>query len=162
MSDTTVGIIIGGGFTAFGVLVQGLISWFLDCRRHLRRLAEQKEEKRMERSMEIQRQRERIYRDFLDIYGTILSWQAAVQIDGRLNMLTSSLSDLIPQIARILSPLQLYGSPKVIEASTAFMRQFVVHLSSKECNEAAVQNIENELMKIKNPMRLEVHGAMLA
>lgn len=162
MSDTTVGIIIGGGFTALGVLVQGLISWFLDCRRHLRRLAEQKEEKRMERLMEIQRQRERTYRDFLDIYGTILSWQAAVQIDGRLNMLTSSLSDLIPQIARILSPLQLYGSPKVIEASTAFMRQFVVHLSSKECNEAAVQNIENELMKIKNLMRLEVHGAMLA
>ena len=38
MSDTFLGIVVGSGFTALGVLLQGLVSWFLDYRRHERTL----------------------------------------------------------------------------------------------------------------------------
>lgn len=46
MSDTTLGIVIGSGMTLAGVVLQGIISWFLGWRKDVRDEERQKRARR--------------------------------------------------------------------------------------------------------------------
>ena len=82
MSDTFLGIVVGSGFTALGVLLQGLVSWFLDYRRHERTLRLQEMMSHKGKRHEIERMRRDVYCGFIDTYGNLITSRAMSKIDG--------------------------------------------------------------------------------
>lgn len=115
MSDTTLGIVIGSGMTLAGVILQGLISWFLGWRKDVR------EEERQKYA-----RREAAYREFINLYGAILaangcavaSSNPAAQLPAA-NLYTQP--NFIEKVAAVLSDVQLYGTPKIATMASAFV-----------------------------------------
>ena len=118
MSDTILGIVIGSGMTFAGVVLQGVISWFLDWRKDVRAEERQKHIRR-----------ETAYRDFINLYGAILAANgcAAASSNPVARLPAANLyaqPDFIEKVAAVLSGVQLYGTPKIAAMASAFVQDF--------------------------------------
>ena len=118
MSDTTLGIVIGSGMTFAGVVLQGIISWFLGWRKDVR------DEEREKRA-----RREAAYREFINLYGAILASNgcAAVSSNSTAQLPAANLyaqPNFIEKVAAVLSDVQLYGTPKIATMASSFVQDF--------------------------------------
>ena len=159
MSDTFLGIVVGSGFTALGVLLQGLVSWFLDCRRHERTLQLQKMKAQQEKKHELERIRRDVYCDFIDTCGTLVTSKGMADVDGSLaQALSQDIKGLLSsaRIAHMMSLLSLYGSTEVANAIHDFMIQQVSSVTTT--NTVDFKAIEVELFHIVKMMRTELSG----
>ena len=157
MSDTFLGIVVGSGFTALGVLLQGLVSWFLDCRRHERTLRLQEMTAQHEKKREIEKIRRDVYCDFIDTYGTLVTSGGMANVDGSLaQTLSQDIKGLLSsaRIAHMMSLLSLYGSTEVANAIHDFMIQQVSSMTTT--NTVDFKAINAELLNIVKMMRIEV------
>lgn len=118
MSDTTVGIVIGSGMTLAGVVLQGLISWFLGWRKDVR------DEERQKRA-----RREAAYREFINLYSAILAANgcAVASSDPAAKLLAANIyaqPNFMEKVAAVLSDVQLYGTLKIATMASSFVHDF--------------------------------------
>jgi hypothetical protein len=157
MSDTFLGIVVGSGFTALGVLLQGLVSWFLDCRRHERTLRLHEMTAQQEKKREIEKIRRDVYCDFIDTYGTLVTSRGMAYVDGNIaQVLSQDLKGLLSsaRIAHMMSLLSLYGSTDVANAIHDFMIKQVSSVTTT--NTVDFKMIDAELLHIVKMMRTEL------
>ena len=182
---TTRGIIIGSLFTLAGVIVQGIIAYFLEGRKN--RLAmkteklryefskdKQDREERISYARELQQKREKAYRDFVNFYNRFLTG-LGVLIKGKEsiaipkveipNVKNESVEDksneqlgfLLGQTSNINTAIRLYGSKEICEKANDFIILFLQMEASGTITCDKVISLSNILDAIINAMNKENH-----
>ena len=151
MSDTTLGIMIGSGMTVAGVVLQGLISWFLGWRKDVR------EEGRQKRA-----RREAAYREFINLYGAILAANgcAAASPDPAAKLPAVNLylqPNIMEKVATVLTGVQLYGTPKIATMASLFVHDFAnANLKNEPITLDRIADFGRGLVAIQNEVRKEL------
>ena len=151
MYDTTLGIVIGSGMTLAGVVLQGIISGFLAWRKDVR---EDERQKRV--------RRESAYREFINLYGTILAANgcAAASSDPAAKLPAVNLylqPNIMEKVAAVLSDVQLYGTPKIATMASSFVHDFAnANLKNEPITLDRIADFDRGLDAIQDEVRKEL------
>lgn len=73
LTETTIGIIIGSCFTLAGVIVNGVITYFLNRNTHSLEVEERKRCEQKKEDDDIKKKREQVYLKFINHYSFLIS-----------------------------------------------------------------------------------------
>ena len=157
MSDTTIGIIIGSCFTTFGVILQGLVAWFLNWRSHKMTLTEQCEKETRGCAIEEKHKRESSYQDFLTLMGLYLSIIGAAKKESACP-LPNEFQDgsVLRELSKAFSAIQLYGSPMIISLSRGYMVRFFSTVLLPTSTAEDIKDLDMELQSIADKMKSDL------
>jgi hypothetical protein len=121
ISETTIGIVIGSAFTLLGVIVNGLITFFLNRSTHNKEVEERKRREAKELDDEKRVKKERAYREFASFYAfmNLLAGiacatkgnQESASIFG--NIYQEKIKDNFSKAAEVMSDIMFYGSSAI-------------------------------------------------
>ena len=157
MSDTTIGIIIGSGFTVLGVILQGLITWFLNWRSHRMSLNEQYEKDHRTDILEMRQKTETAYHQFLETLGVYLMLVGSGK-SGNPCPLPKEFQDgsVLKELSHVLSAIQLYGSSEIRLLAQQYVGRFCQCTESPTSTRKDIDELDMELQEISLKMKSEM------
>ena len=157
LPDTTIGIIIGSGFTVLGVILQGAISWFLNWKTHKMTLDEQSQKEKRAKTEEMWHKKEAAYKNFVDIVGLVLmlSREAADEVPYPIpkNIADGS---IFKEMANAMTSIQLYGSPKIADEVRKFMSHTFNRWRNQKPSPEEIVNADMTLQNLANEMKADL------
>lgn len=165
MTDTTVGIIIGSIFTLLGVIINGIITFYLNSCAYEREIEEKKRSEQKTQSDANKAKKEKAYRDFAVHYGfmnfllSIICAPKDIQINRSVfeSIFWDKFKVTLAKASEVLSEVLLYGSKKVFDHCERY-----VELWSGVCRMCCSLTLENcvqldrELQVVVGEMKKEL------
>ena len=157
LSDTTIGIVIGSGFTVLGVMVQGAISWFLNWKTHKMTLDEQCKKEKRAKAEELWHKKEAAYKTFVDIVGLSLMMADAVSKQSA-SPIPEDVSNghILKEMSGALTSILLYGSSKIADDVDKFMKHLVNALQFQQPSPQDIDALDKALENLAKDMKSDL------
>lgn len=163
IDENTKGIIIGSCFTLLGVIVNGIVMFFLNRSTHEREVEERKRCEQKKEDDEKRVKRERVYREFVSLYG-FLNLLIGISRATRENLEHASvfgslyhekIKEYITKIAETMSDVMLYGSSEIANMCQKYQESWNTE-SQKGFPVEDFIKLDQELMNVVNAMKKEL------
>lgn len=157
LTDTTIGIVIGSGFTVLGVILQGAISWFLNWKTHKMTLDEQCKKEKREKTEEIWHKREAAYKGFVEIIGLSLM-MAEAEAKQSSYPIPEDVSNgrILKEMSGAITSIQLYGSSKIVDDVNKFMKHLVNVLQFQQPSLQDIDALDMALEHLAKDMKSDL------
>lgn len=162
-SETTIGVIIGSCFTLLGVIINGVISYFLNRSTYEREVEERKRCEQKKEDAEKRVKRERVYREFSSFYvfmnllvGMSCATRGNVECASVLGTLyQEKIKDNFSKVAEVMSDVMLYGSREIAHMCQQY-QEFWNAESQKGFPAEDFVKLDHELTSVVNAMKKEL------
>lgn len=166
LTETTIGIIIGSCFTLAGVIVNGVITYFLNRNTHSLEVEERKRCEQKKEDDDIKKKREQVYLKFINHYSFLISLgsfriASGMDIVQWNNMLESVYKDDIKAMFRSVSmtmtDVSLYGTNEMSIKCNKFMEFWnEKFMSSEVCTLEGYKELDRMLSVLLGEMKQEL------